>query len=567
MKTTYRLTLLFILCFVSAELNAQQVWLNLYNGPSNGNDGSNAVTIDGAGNTYVTGYSTGIGSMRDITTLKYNSSGRLVWSRTYNGLSNNEDEAYAITIDNSGNIYVGGYTTDILSGRDIIVIKYNNNGVQQWVEKYNGPGFSSDEAYAITVDGLGNPIVTGYSFDLVLGAQMTLIKYNTSGNMQWLELYNAEIGSGADVAYAITVDAANDIYITGYSELTIGDSPSGKDMVTVKVSAAGVRKWVKKFDAENSDDEAYSIAVDDYDNVFITGYTSGENGKDYTTIKYDRNGNQKWKKTYNNQSANSDDIPSKLIIDEDGDVVVTGSSKSSNSAGKEDYLTIKYNNWDGRQEFATRYNDASNNSDKAYSLTAENGRYYVAGSSKSSSITGSEEIVVIEYDENGKLKTKYKVSNDGTDVARDIRVDDDKNITIAGSLNGAISDDMGAGRFFDDADGLGNEFVIVNVTNTYDMSTLTNLETTAPARFSLQQNYPNPFNPVTSIKFDVSSSSMVKVAIFDALGREVSVPVNDYLEAGSYDISVNMSGLTSGVYFYKMTSGSFSDIKKMMLIK
>lgn len=567
MKTTYRLIIFFLLCFIS-ESEAQQVWLNLYNGPSNGNDGSNAVTIDGAGNTYVAGYSTGIATMKDITVLKYNSSGRLVWSRTYNGGANNEDEAYAITIDAWGNIYVGGYTTDQLTGRDIIVLKYNNNGVQQWVQKYNGSGNSSDEAYAITVDNLGNPIITGYSFDVELGAQMTIIKYNTFGNVQWFEAYNAEVGSGADVAYAITVDAANDIYITGYSELSIGDSPSGKDMVTVKVSAWGVRKWVKKFDASSLDDEAYSIAVDDNNNVFITGYSTDGHGKDYTTIKYDKNGIEKWEKTYNNTSANSDDIPSKLIIDERGDVVVTGSSKNSQSTDKEDYLTIKYKNGDGRQEFASRYNDASNNSDIAYSVTCENDRYYIAGSSSQGAAGGSEDIVVIEYDKDGRLKTKYKVANDGTDVAKDIRVDRDKNITIAGSLSGTLNNDMGAGRFFDDGDNNGgNEFVIVNVTNTYDMSVLTNIENGVPGSFSLHQNYPNPFNPSTSIKFDVSSSSMVKIAIYDALGREVSTPVNDYLNAGTYEVSVNMSQLTSGVYFYKMTSGSFTDIRKMMLIK
>ncbi len=567
MKTIYRLILLFLVCFMG-ETTAQQVWLNLYNGPSNGNDGSNAVTIDASGNTYVAGYSTGIGSMRDITVLKYSASGTLAWSKTYNGAGNMDDEAYAITIDASGNIYICGYTTDVSTGRDIITIKYDNNGVQQWAEEFNGSGNSSDEAYAITVDNLGNPIVTGYSFDLALGAQMIIIKYSPSGIMQWSEAYNAEVGSGADVAYAITIDAANDIYITGYSELSIGDAPSSKDMVTVKVSSSGTQKWVKTHDASNLNDEAYSIAADGSGNVFITGYTTGNNGKDYTTIKYDKYGNQKWLNRYNNYYANSDDIPSKLIVDSDGSVVVTGSSKSSSSSNKEDYLTVKYSNSNGNEKFTARYNGTSNNSDKAYSITSKNGRYYVAGSSSQGSYSGSEDIVVIEYDDDdGDLRKRYRVSNNGTDVVRDIRVDNDKNITIAGSLSGSLSNDMGAGRFFDGDDNTGGEFMVLTVTHTYDMSTLSNIESAIPNSFSLHQNYPNPFNPSTSIKFDVSASSMVKVAIYDALGREVSVPVNDYLKGGTYEISVNMSGLTSGVYFYKMTSGSFSDIKKMMLIK
>ncbi len=567
MKTIYSLLILFLLCFIS-QAHAQQQWLNLYNGESGGSDGSNAVIVDAANNTYVTGFTTGVGTMKDITTLKYNSRGSLVWSMTYNGSGNSEDEAYAITVDATGNIYIAGYTTNTSTGRDMIIIKYNNSGQQNWVQTYNGSGNGQDEAYAITVDNFGDPIIAGYSFHTDMGLQMTVIKYNSSGNLQWVHLFDAYAGGGEDVAYAITVDAANNIYIAGYSDSPLGDSPSNKDMVTVKINAAGIRQWVNTYDAASLSDEAYAITVDAYDNIFITGYTTNENGKDYTTIKYDKFGTQKWLNTYNNPSANSDDIPAKLIIDSDGNVIVTGSSRSSSSSDNNDYVTIKYKNNNGSEEFVARYNDASDNSDNAYALTSNNGRIYVAGSSQSSSSPGSEDIVIVEYNKIGMMLAKYRVINPGTDLPSDISVDKRNNITIAGSLNGELSDDMGAGRFNgEEFEGYSSGFAFLNVTHTYDMSTLANVNTGIPNSFGLYQNYPNPFNPSTTIKFDVSSASMVKVAIFDALGREISVPVNDYLSGGTYEISINLSALTTGVYFYKMTSGAFSDIKKMMLIK
>ena len=88
-----------------------------------------------------------------------------------------------------------------------------------------------------------------------------------------------------------------------------------------------------------------------------------------------------------------------------------------------------------------------------------------------------------------------------------------------------------------------------------------------PVKFSLSQNYPNPFNPSTSISYDIPKEGFVKLSIYDMVGREVAVLVNDRKVAGSYRVDFNASGLSSGVYFYKIIAGNFTDIKKMMLIK
>ena len=94
-----------------------------------------------------------------------------------------------------------------------------------------------------------------------------------------------------------------------------------------------------------------------------------------------------------------------------------------------------------------------------------------------------------------------------------------------------------------------------------------------PSAYSLSQNYPNPFNPVTKIRFDIkksefrSQNSEVTLKIYDALGREVETLVNEQLAQGTYEVTFDGSMLNSGVYFYKLSAGDFSETKRMMLLK
>ncbi|MCB0729343.1 MAG: T9SS type A sorting domain-containing protein, partial [Ignavibacteriae bacterium] len=94
-----------------------------------------------------------------------------------------------------------------------------------------------------------------------------------------------------------------------------------------------------------------------------------------------------------------------------------------------------------------------------------------------------------------------------------------------------------------------------------------NVSTEIPDGFSLKQNYPNPFNPVTNIKFSVPKTGIVKLKVYDILGKEVAVLVDKQLNAGSYQADFNGSNFSSGVYFYKLEAEGFTEVKKMMLVK
>jgi hypothetical protein len=88
-----------------------------------------------------------------------------------------------------------------------------------------------------------------------------------------------------------------------------------------------------------------------------------------------------------------------------------------------------------------------------------------------------------------------------------------------------------------------------------------------PASFSLQQNYPNPFNPETVIGYWLPVAGYVSLKVYDMLGREVATLVNEYKLAGNYSVQFNAGTFTSGVYFYRMESGSYTQTKKLIILK
>ncbi|KUG25330.1 hypothetical protein ASZ90_004847 [hydrocarbon metagenome] len=102
---------------------------------------------------------------------------------------------------------------------------------------------------------------------------------------------------------------------------------------------------------------------------------------------------------------------------------------------------------------------------------------------------------------------------------------------------------------------------------TVDLTTITSVEDEIKYEFAVEQNYPNPFNPTTQINYSIPTNSIVRLIIYDILGSEVKTVVNEFQNAGRYSIDFNADGLSSGVYFYRLTSGQFSETRKLMLLR
>ncbi len=274
----------------------------------------------------------------DYLTVKYNSAGQEQWVASYNGPGNALDLANAIAVDSSGNVYVTGESYGLDSARDYATIKYNSTGQEQWVARYNGPANYDDEARAIALDGSANVYVTGYSYGVGdVGTDYATIKYNSAGQQQWIARYNGGTRSD-DYGKGIAVDSAGNVYVTGDS-LGVGDQ--NPDYATIKYDSAGQQQWVARYNGPaNGLDSAAAIALDSLGNVYVAGESAGQGTRnDYATVKYNSTGEEQWVVRYNGP-ANRDDQANAIAVDASGNVYVTGQSFDPNNG--DDYVTIKY---------------------------------------------------------------------------------------------------------------------------------------------------------------------------------------------------------------------------------
>ncbi|HTF05793.1 MAG TPA: SBBP repeat-containing protein, partial [Bacteroidia bacterium] len=173
-----------------------------------------SCVVDNQHNMYVTGCTNGTSSV-DYYTIKLDSALNQLWTATYNGASNLNDEAKGIVVDGSGNVYITGYCSTSSQGKDMVTIKYNSGGTQQWAKIYNGIGSGDDEAFAIAIDASGNPVVCGASNNGDSYDYYT-VKYDPSANIKWQMTWNSA-ANRSDRAMDVAVDQNGAVIVTGQS--------------------------------------------------------------------------------------------------------------------------------------------------------------------------------------------------------------------------------------------------------------------------------------------------------------------------------------------------------------
>jgi len=352
----------------------KQLWVKRYNGPANYYDTANAIAVDRAGNVYVTGGSIASRTTFDYVTIKYSRIGKELWVKRYNGPGDDDDGADAIAVDRSGNVYVTGDSIGSGTKSDYTTIKYSGTGNELWLKRYNGPGNGYDTASAIAVDRSGNVYVTGDSAGSGHSLDYATVKYSSAGKQLWVRRYSGGI------ARALAVDRSGNVYVTG----SIWVSSFVTDYATIKYSSTGKQLWVRRYNGPaNYVDIADAIAIDSAGNVYVTGY-SEDSGRmyDYATIKYSSTGEELWVKRYNGpEQGFADDRATTVAVDSAGNVYVTGSSMGY---AHSDYATIKYSST-GEELWVKRYNGPGNGVDEANAMAVDNaGNVYVTGSSEGS---------------------------------------------------------------------------------------------------------------------------------------------------------------------------------------
>jgi uncharacterized delta-60 repeat protein len=364
---------------IKYDPNGTELWAARYNGPADKTDWPKDIVVDLQGNVYVTGVSRGlglypIGPLDDYATIKYDSDGNELWVASYNGPGNIDDLPCAIALDTMGNVYVAGISRGIETGDDYATIKYDQNGTELWVARFDGGGA---RAYDMAVDSVGNIYVTGISEE-----DYATVKYDSDGNELWVARYDGP-DNGPDHAYALEVDDSGNVYVTGDSGPNIytGGVWLMRDYTTIKYDTNGSQLWVARYDGPgNFEDTNEAIAVDSSGNVYVTGKSAQSSTEpynyDFTTVAYDPSGNQSWVRRYNGP-GNGDDEGSDIEVDPTGKVYVTGWSTGIGT--ERDFTTIAYDP-SGNEIWKANYNGPGNGMDIARAMDIDtSGNVYVTG--------------------------------------------------------------------------------------------------------------------------------------------------------------------------------------------
>ncbi|MFA5032663.1 MAG: T9SS type A sorting domain-containing protein [bacterium] len=432
----------------------------------------------------------------------------------------------------------------------------------------------------VTIDSYDNVIIVGSAhIDSLLTAHT--IKYDSSGGIIWSRDFEAGTiyGGGAGVV----CDKSNNIIIGG----CVYSAESHYAYCTLKYSSEGTLLWSRIYRVDSLDLEAENdIAVDKNNNVIVTG----ESGLGYCTIKYDSMGTELWRKYFPMGNKWSGPF---LTIDIHNNVMI-----SLNYLNKS--LIVKYSH-NGDSLWTKQFDDSITGP-----LVMDKNNNIVIGSTLQQNDT-SYIVSITKVDSMGTTISRKEYASDQAGTPYDITIDNDGNIITAGvaridTNNGDYSGDFGITKYTPGGDSIlwnrtyhkenfeWGKAVAVNSKNEIFVTGTIGLGDTIMAWFTLKYDsdgnligiseeqsapkklnhitvFPNPFTSKTTLRYSIPRSSKVSLNIYDISGSCVKTFVNGEKPAGSYTTTLNANELKTGVYFVRLTAGTFKETKKLVLMR
>jgi uncharacterized delta-60 repeat protein len=469
--------LLIPLLLSTGITDAQEIlWVRTYDRP-NLMEQAHGVATDREGNVIVTGYAEVEEANYDYHTMKYDTDGELLWTKTYDG--GGLDWAYGVVADKDDNVIVTGCSD---RGGDYdyryCTVKYTPDGDTIWI--HYGP---SGWAYGVATDREGNIIVTGSSGDPSTKASgCYTMKYSPDGDTLWTRFYYSEQGSRAR---GVATDGRNNIVVTGmyWNEL---------DYLTIKYGPNGTILWTRTYD-DYSDEHAHAVATDRGNNIIVTGtcHSPTEGSHNYYTVKYSRNGDILWAREYD---GGGKDFAYGVATDTAGNILVTGRSWLGKGYG---YCTLK-------------------------------------------------------YDPDGGFLWR-RIYESGGNCARGVATDLENNVIVTGYSWGGTGD---------------THFCTVKYSGATDVGERNSVQIVGQELHV----YSNPLNVQTTIQYGLAHDTRVDLGIYDLLGREIRVLVDQDQSAGVHTMiwdGRDDSGrrVPSGSYFLRLEAGEYSATRKLCVVR
>jgi len=591
---------------IKYDINGNKIWERRYNGSANDDDWIRSMIIDNEGYIYVTGrsiniYPDGAGGNGDCCTIKYDSDGNIVWKAIYDSPWHGFDDGFEIVLDEENNIYLSGMTikNNNMNINEVyyLTVKYDRYGNELWETIFKGPGDSYPSALA--VDRYGSVYVTGTSEIEWDNDDIYTIKYDTNGNELWVAHYNGPKDTD-DLVGQIALDGEGNVYITGSSEVYMMDV----DCITIKYDSNGNEEWVKRFgdDAYMTDNSGHGLVIDSEGFIYITGGYYYDNDHGSFLMKYDNDGNVVWL-TKNQYKDYYYENPCGITKDEKDNIYIISWLNTSYTKS-DDYSTTKYNK-NGDKLWSIKYDGPAHSIDYENSIYVDQKGYvYVTGDSETDKITHFD-IATVKYKQIGtdveleyfnalpskdRIILKWQVNSDDNETIegfniyrQEISSIEPEKINVDESptklLWKKINDNLITGSNpyqFSDINIVGGKTYKYRLEVVYkqDLSeiskTLGYTKAKAedrPTSFSLTAVYPNPAINYINCKLSLPCNEQVELNIYDISGRLVLQNILNSVQKGEIETQIDISSLYSGVYnIVAVQSGSKSS-SNIIIIK
>jgi uncharacterized delta-60 repeat protein len=587
------------------------LWTRVYGGSDYDYGYSVQQTADGGYIVAGTTKSFGAGNY-DFYVLKTDADGDIVWSRTYGGSSLDYGQAAIQTTD--GGFAVVGRTKSFGAGDyDVYLVKTDADGDTIWTRTYGGS--DTDEGYSLQQTSDGGYIIAGYCDPWGTAIMdVYLVKTDAQGGLVWARSYGPE--DDYECGYSVQQTADGGYIVTGS---TASSETNDTDLYLVKTDANGDCLWAYTYGGDQWD-EGYSVQVTADGGYIVAGYTEsfGVGSMDFYLLKIDADGDTLWTRTYGGSGR---DEGRSVDQTTDGGYVIAGYSWSF-GAGQSDFYLVR-TDADGDTLWTHTYGGTRWDYGRSVDQTTDGG-YIVTGYTDSFGAGGTDLYLVktvgeaqepevsieiipddppVTVPQGGRFGYTGTLTNNTEDPqAADIWV------MAVGPLEGVYGPfkefydfplDPGQSRsahfnqrvsscaplgFYDYIAYCGDYPSTVTDSSFFQIEVVEGVGSTQrgwiltgsflkehradiPLEFALLSNHPNPFNASTVIDYQLPVASNVKLEVYNVLGEKVATLVNSKQQAGYRSVIWDASEVSSGIYFYKLTAGDFSETERMMLVK